>query len=132
MSDPIGLVVRFYLKPGHEQQFDRLVDETLSGIDQHEPGTLVYVSHTPGTKPDQRIFYELYRDRAAFAAHEAQAHVQHFLTERERYVLRYEVDFLTPLGLGVPLSGRTSRHDASCGDRTAHRGAAQEPSGVTA
>lgn len=103
MGTPFGLVVRFHLKPGLEQQFDRLVEETISGIDQHEPGTLVYVSHTPETKPDQRIFYELYRDRAAFETHETQAHVQRFLTERERYILRYEVDFLAPLVLGGSL-----------------------------
>jgi quinol monooxygenase YgiN len=40
---------------------------------------------------------ELYRDRAAFDAHEAQPHTRHFLSERERLVDRVEVDWLSPM-----------------------------------
>jgi quinol monooxygenase YgiN len=40
------------------------------------------------------VFYELYRDRAAFQDHEAQEHVRHFLTAREEHVESFTVDFL--------------------------------------
>ena len=58
-----GLVVRFNLRPGHEAQFDALVSETLNGIRNQEPGTLVYATHTLTEAPGTRVFYELYRDR---------------------------------------------------------------------
>ena len=95
MGEGLALVVRFYLKPGCDQDFDRLVAETASKISELEPGTLVYVSHTPEGEPNQRVFYELYRDREAFGAHEAQAHVKHFLSERDRFIERFDVEFLT-------------------------------------
>jgi quinol monooxygenase YgiN len=70
-----GLSVRFMCKDeASAQAFDRMVAETAPGIEQYEPGTLVYALHTVEGQPLQRIFYELYRDRDAFEAHEAQPH----------------------------------------------------------
>lgn len=104
MSGEFGLVVRFKLKPGHGEAFDRLVSETLGGIRDDEPGTLVYVSHSVADDPSLRIFYELYADRAAFDAHEEQAHVKRFLAEREQHLDGFTVDFVTSVdGKGVPV-----------------------------
>lgn len=94
-SEPLGLVVRFTLKPGAESEFDSLIAETVRQIARHEPGTLVYACHTDDeARPSTRVFYELYADRAAFERHEEQPHVQHFLTERERFVDDTQVTFL--------------------------------------
>jgi quinol monooxygenase YgiN len=68
----------------------------VAEIEQHEPGTLLYVTHTVDNDPQTRIFCELFRDRAAFEAHEEQPHVRQFLSERERLVEHFEVDRLTP------------------------------------
>jgi quinol monooxygenase YgiN len=57
---------------------------------------LLYVTHTVDDDPQTRSFYELYRVRAAFEAHEEQPHVRQFLSERERLVGHFEVDRLTP------------------------------------
>jgi quinol monooxygenase YgiN len=46
-------------------------------------------------KPLERIFYELYRDRAAFDAHEEQPHTRRFLAGREKFLASTDVDFLT-------------------------------------
>jgi quinol monooxygenase YgiN len=91
----LGLVVRFQIKTGHEEQFDELVVATLVGIRDREPGTLVYTSHAPDGEPGVRVFYELYRDRAAFEAHEAQEHVRRFLSARDQHVESFTVDFLS-------------------------------------
>jgi quinol monooxygenase YgiN len=96
-SDGFGLVVRFTIRAGHEREFDELVAGTVAAIAEHEPGTLLYVTHAVDQQPSLRIFYELYRDRAAFDEHERQPHVRHFLTERKRLVERTEVDRLSPL-----------------------------------
>jgi quinol monooxygenase YgiN len=91
-----GLSVRFTCEDEvAADAFDRLVDETLPAIRQHEPGTLVYAVHIVAGKPLQRIFYELYSDRDAFDAHENQPHVRRFLADREQYLASVDVDFLT-------------------------------------
>ena len=96
LSEAYGLAVRFTIRPGCEREFDELVASTVAAIRQHEPGTLLYGVHTVEGAPRQRIFYELYRDRAAFEAHEKQPHVRHFLAERDRLLEGVEVDRLTP------------------------------------
>ena len=104
-SEPFALVVRFHLRAGHDQEFDALIARTVAAIAEHEPGTVLYVSHRVEGHPGLRIFYELYADRAAFDAHEDQPHVRHFLAERERLVERVEVDWLTPLALADARGG---------------------------
>lgn len=106
MAGQFGLSVRFTLKAGAAEAFDALVSETLAGIRESEPGTLVYVNHTVEGEPDQRVFYELYRDREAFDEHERQPHTRKFLASREALVDRVEVDWLTTVdGKGYTQGG---------------------------
>ena len=91
-----GLSVRFTCKDADSAEgFDKLVAETVAEIRRHEPGTLVYAVHTAEGKPLERIFYELYRDRAAFEAHEASPHTRRYLEARGQYLASTEVDWLT-------------------------------------
>ena len=98
-----GLVVRFDLEDGADEEFDALVAETVRLIEQREPGTLIYTCHAV-QDASARIFYELYRDRSAFDAHEQQSHVRRFLTERGQYMAATpRVEFLRlRAGAGVP------------------------------
>jgi quinol monooxygenase YgiN len=91
-----GLVVRFLLREGREGAFDELMARTVPAIAAGEPGTLVYTVHTVADEPRLRIFYELYRDRAAFEAHEEQPHTRAFLDAREELVESVSVDWVTP------------------------------------
>jgi quinol monooxygenase YgiN len=91
-----GLCVRFTCKDeGSAEAYDRLVAETVEAIRTSEPGTLVYASHLVDGQPLQRIFYELYRDQAAFRAHEEAPHTRRYLAERDQYLASHEVDRLT-------------------------------------
>jgi len=91
-----GLFVRFTCKDeASAEAYDRLVAETIEAIRANEPGTIVYASHLVDDEPLQRIFYELYRDRDAFDAHEAAPHTRRYLDERNRYLASTEVDWLT-------------------------------------
>ena len=90
----LALVVTHVLLPGHEDAFDALVTRTLAGIRADEPGTLIYVSHAAAGEQPRRVFYELYADQDAFAAHEQQPHIQRFLTERLEHIESFDVDFL--------------------------------------
>ena len=92
---PFALVVRFTVRPGVENEFDDLTHRTAAAIRESEPGTLVYACHQVADAPRQRIFYELYRDRAAFVTHESQPYVKHFLQAREALLESTEVDFMT-------------------------------------
>ena len=97
MGELFGLLVRFSVKPGAGAAFDELTAETVEQIRTREPGTLLYAVHRVPDEPQARLFYEVYRDRAAFEAHEAQPHTQRFLAERERYVAGFDVTFTTLL-----------------------------------
>ena len=99
-----ALAVRFDL---HDEDaavgFDRLVAETLPGIESLEPGTVLYATHRVADAPLARLFYEVYRDRAAFEEHQEQAHIVRFLKEREQYLKGLRVEFLDPVAAkGLP------------------------------
>ncbi|AEH10124.1 putative quinol monooxygenase [Candidatus Protofrankia datiscae] len=103
-----ALVVRFDLTSDGADGFDRLVAETVPLILTRESGTLLYVTHIVEGAPLARIFYEVYADRAAFDAHEEQAHVKRFLAEREQYLSApARVEFVVPgPAKGVPAGAR--------------------------
>ena len=108
-----GLCVRFTCKDETSaEMYDRLVAETIEAIKVHEPGTLVYASHLVDGQPLQRIFYELYRDRAAFEAHEQTAHTRRFLAERSALLEATDVDFLDVADGKTPVTGQVASHDA--------------------
>ena len=67
----------------------------LAGIEAREPGTIVYAVHRVDGQPLQRLHYELYRDRAAFEAHEAAPHTRRYLAARDALLASAEVDWLT-------------------------------------
>ncbi|WP_206784230.1 putative quinol monooxygenase [Amycolatopsis sp. MtRt-6] len=102
-----ALVVRFDLKDDASAvDFDRLVEETGKGIAKDEPGTLVYVTHRVDGAPLARVFYEVYRDRAAFEEHERQPHTLRFLAERDQFIAATRVEFITPAtSKGLPADG---------------------------
>lgn len=93
-----ALLVRFELEEGHENAFDDLVDKTLRDIEANEPETIVYLSHASPDRSNERVFYELYADDAAFDAHEQADHVRRFLTERQQHLRgEPEVSVLRPM-----------------------------------
>lgn len=94
MDGKFGLVVTFVLKPGHEDAFDESVRELVSAVHEYEPDALVFACHAIEGRVGQRLFYELYRNRAAFDAHGSQEHTKRFLAERDDHVASVQVDFL--------------------------------------
>ncbi|GAB7193481.1 hypothetical protein NUM3379_41910 [Kineococcus sp. NUM-3379] len=101
-----ALVVRFDLPdPEAAGDFDALVADVLPGISAEEPGTLVYATHRVADEPLARVFYEVYRDRAAHAAHEARPATAAFLERVGALVSAVRVEFLDP-GPQLPPTGR--------------------------
>jgi quinol monooxygenase YgiN len=88
---PYGRILIFTLLDDRAAEFDRLAEEAAEQVRTAEPDTLVYVIHLVPNAPMQRIFYEIYRDRAAFDSHESQPYMQRFVTERRSCVLATNV-----------------------------------------
>ena len=88
---PYGRILIFTLLDDRVADFDRLAEQTAEEIRTGEPDTLVYVIHLVPNAPMQRIFYEIYRDRAAFESHESQPYIQRFVAERRSCVLATNV-----------------------------------------
>ena len=88
---PYGRILIFTLLEDRVADFDRLAEQAAEEVRIGEPETLVYVIHLVPNAPLQRIFYEIYRDRAAFDSHESQPYMQRFVAERRSYVLATNV-----------------------------------------
>ena len=88
---PHGLIAIYTLLEDKVAAFDRIAEETAEQVRAQEPDTLVYVIHTVPKAPMQRIFYEIYRDRAAYERHEQEPYIRRFVTARRPHVLATNV-----------------------------------------
>jgi quinol monooxygenase YgiN len=94
---PFALVVRFDCRDETAAaRFDDLTAIAVQQITDREPGTLVYATAAVAGEPLARVFYEVYRDEAAFAAHEEADHVRHFHAAKAPLLTSTRVEFLTP------------------------------------
>ncbi|MET0692980.1 MAG: antibiotic biosynthesis monooxygenase [Propionibacteriaceae bacterium] len=85
--------------------FDALTAEALPAIVDTEPGTLVYAVHRVEDEPLSRVFYEVYADRDAHQAHEANPPTRRFLDQMQQHLRSVRAEFLeTPHGKGLALS----------------------------
>ena len=92
-----ALVVRFDCRDlAAADRFDELTAEVVRDIAEKEPGTLTYATHAVEDEPLARIFYEVYRDREAFEAHEAAEHVRRFHARKDPLLVGTRVEFLQP------------------------------------
>jgi quinol monooxygenase YgiN len=90
-APPYGRILIFTLLDDRVADFDLLADQAAEQVRLREPDTLVYVIHTVPNAPMQRIFYEIYRDRAAFDGHENQPYMRRFVADRRACVLATNV-----------------------------------------
>jgi quinol monooxygenase YgiN len=90
-APPYGRILIFTLLDDRVADFDRLAEQAAEEVRTREPDTLVYVIHTVPNAPMQRIFYEIYRDRAAFDSHENQPYMMRFVADRRACVLATNV-----------------------------------------
>ena len=103
---PFALVVRFTVLPGSEAEFDELTARVVAAVRDREPATLVFACHHVNGASSQRVFYELYRDKAAFDAHSQQPHVQQFTAARGPLLESTVVDYMTFTDGKAPVLGQ--------------------------
>ena len=139
-APPYGLIAIYTLLEDRVADFDRIADQAAEEVRAHEPDTLVYVIHTVPKAPMQRIFYEIYRDRAAYDRHEQQAYIKRFVTARRPYVLatnvielRLKYAKISPLGQAGAQAGTQPAGAAGTGEASgAGPAAATFPAGAPA
>jgi quinol monooxygenase YgiN len=93
------LVVRMKVAEGNEERAAELVPE-LAKASREEPGCELYVPCRDPEDPHSYLFYEQYRDKAAFEEHGASEHFQRLaagelfglMESRERAVYETVVD----------------------------------------
>ena len=125
---PYGRILIFTVLEDRVAEFDRLAEETAEHVRTGEPDTLVYVIHLVPNAPMQRIFYEIYRDRAAFDSHESQPYMQRFVAERRECVLATNViELRVKYAKVAPLAQPGSGRRRAAGGRRGPAGAAGAP-----
>ncbi len=66
---PITVIANVKVKPGSEAAFESEAARMISYVKANEPGTLTYILHRSQADPSQYLFYEVYTDQTALAAH---------------------------------------------------------------
>jgi quinol monooxygenase YgiN len=110
---PYGRLSIFTLLDDRAAEFDRLAAQAAENVSLHEPDTLVYVMHVVPKAPMQRIIYEIYRDHAAFEAHQRQPHIMEFEEGRRSCVLVTNIiDLRLKYAKVAPLQGAAPQSPA--------------------
>ncbi|HEY7880256.1 MAG TPA: antibiotic biosynthesis monooxygenase [Streptosporangiaceae bacterium] len=87
----VGQIVIFTLLDGSVPAFDAMMGSVTEQVRAGEPGTLVFIVHAVPSAPQQRILYEVYRDRDAYQAHQQQPYLMRFEQDRREHVLATNV-----------------------------------------
>ena len=84
MSNVLTVVATIRATKGKGDALAALLTEQAGVVLAAEPGCLVYRPHRSTTDPDLFVFYEMYRDDAAFEAHRAAPHLAAYRQRREQ------------------------------------------------
>ena len=87
----VGQIVIYTLLDGSVPAFDAMIGSVTEQVRAGEPGTLVFIVHAVPSAPQQRILYEVYRDRDAYQAHQQQPYLMRFEQDRREHVLATNV-----------------------------------------
>src|SRR2546428_9108333 len=84
MADVLSIVAKIRAAKGKGDALAALLAEQAAVVRKAEPGCLVYRPHRSTKDPDVFIFYEQYKDDAAFDAHRKAPHLTAYRERRER------------------------------------------------
>ena len=74
----LTVIATLKVKSDQTAAFEEEAKKMLAYVTANEPGTLVYVCNRSTADPTLYVFYEEYRDQAAFAAHGGSPAMQAF------------------------------------------------------
>ena len=100
MPDVLSVVAKVRAAKGKGDALAALLKEQAAAVRKAEPGCLVYRPHRSSKDPDLFLFYEQYKDQAAFDLHRKGPHLAAFRERREKEGLTegaVEVEFYRSL-----------------------------------
>ncbi len=71
----ITQLAKFKLNMDKEAEAIAALKELCAAVEKNEPGVLIYLCHRMAKKPDELVFFEVYKDEEAFKAHGKSAHL---------------------------------------------------------
>ena len=74
----LTVIAKLKVKPDQAARFEEEVGKMIAHVQANEPGTTSYVCHRSTADPTVYLFYEVYQDQAAFAAHGGSPAMQAF------------------------------------------------------
>ncbi|HUI28126.1 MAG TPA: putative quinol monooxygenase [Candidatus Kryptonia bacterium] len=72
------VIATLKVKAGSETAFQQAADKMIAHVKANEPGTLMYILNRSNSDPSKFVFYEVYQDQGAFAAHGGSEPMQQF------------------------------------------------------
>lgn len=84
MADVFTVVAKIRAAKGKGDALAALLTEQVATVRKAEPGCLVYRPHRSTTDPDLFLFYEQYKDAAAFEVHRQAPHLAAYRERREK------------------------------------------------
>jgi quinol monooxygenase YgiN len=84
MADVLTVVAKIRAAKGKGDALAALLEEQAAAVRKAEPGCLLYRPHRSAKDPDVFVFYEQYRDEAAFEAHRTAPHLAAYRERREK------------------------------------------------
>ena len=107
-----SLTTTWTLKPGKEKLAIAAIRRLAQQVKQHEAGTLIYLAHVPDMSQASMptpsnlevVFYEVYRNKAAFCAHVTGPYFQAFVAKYGDLFLSTKGECADPKSVGKPFS----------------------------
>jgi quinol monooxygenase YgiN len=84
MADVLTVVAKIRAAKGKGDALAALLKEQVGVVTKAEPGCLIYRPHRSSKDPDLFIFYEQYKDEAAFDVHRKAPHLAAYRERREK------------------------------------------------
>jgi quinol monooxygenase YgiN len=84
MANILAVVAKVRAAKGKGDALAALLTEQVAVVLKAEPDCLMYRLHRSSKDPDSFLFYEAYRDDAAFEAHRKAPHLAVYRERRER------------------------------------------------
>ncbi|HET6327491.1 MAG TPA: putative quinol monooxygenase [Planctomycetaceae bacterium] len=70
----ITQLAKFKLNMEKEAEALQALKDLCAAVEKNEPGVLVYICHRATKKPDELVFFEVYKDQEALTAHSKTPH----------------------------------------------------------
>jgi quinol monooxygenase YgiN len=74
----VTVIAKLKVKSGSEATFTQAAEKMIAHVKAHEPGTTTYLLNRAADEPTEFVFYEIYTDQGAFAAHSGSDAMQQF------------------------------------------------------